>query len=108
MQEILRRQQRVVQQPLATTSNWTRWDRALTVSLWLLAFFRWGEFYLRQRCSTDHKLEQLASSARALAMVRPMSEWRFDGAGKLGELAAFLDQVDELLGTSDGQKDGLE
>lgn len=41
-------------------------------------------------------------------MVRPMSEWRFDGADKLGELAAFLDQVDELLGTSDGQKDGLQ
>ncbi len=107
MQDILRRQQRVVQQPLASTSNWTRWDRALTVSLWVLAFFRWGEFYLRQRCMTDPELEQLSSSARALAMVRPMSEWRFDGAGKRGELAAFLDQVDELLDTSDGQNDGL-
>lgn len=108
MQGILRRQQRVVQQPLASTSNWTRWDRALTVSLWLLVFFRWGEFYLRQRCSTDHKLEQLSSTARALVMVRPRSEWRFDGTGKLGELAAFLDQVDALLGASDGQKDGLQ
>lgn len=108
MQDILRRQQRVVQQPLASTSNWTRWDRALTVSLWLLAFFRWGEFYLRQRCSTDHELEKLSSIARALVMVRPMREWRFDGVGKLGELAAFLDQVDELLDTSDGRKDGLQ
>lgn len=104
MQGILKRQQRVVQQPLASTSNWTRWDRALTVSLWLLAFSRWGEFYLRQRGSTDHELEQLSSSARALAMVRPMSEWRFDVAGKLRELAAFVDQVDELLVPSDGQK----
>lgn len=108
MQDILRRQQRVVQQPLASTSNWTRWDRALTVSLWLLAFFRWAEFYLRQRCSTDGKLDQLSLSARALVAVRPMSEWRIDGAGKLGELAAFLDQVDELFDTSAGQKDGLE
>lgn len=107
MQDILRPQQRVVQQPLASTSNWTRWDRALTVSLWLLAFFRWGEFYLRQRCMTDPELEQLSSSARALAMIKPMSEWQFDGAGKRGELTAFLDQVDELLDTSDGQNVGL-
>lgn len=35
-------------------------------------------------------------------MVRAMSEWRSDGADKPGELAAFLDQVDELLDTSDG------
>lgn len=108
MQDILRRQQRVVQQPLASTSNWTRWDRALTVSLWLLAFFRWGEFYLFKRCMTDHNLEQLSSNARKLAMVRPMSEWRFDGVGKLGELAAFVDQVDEILGTTVGRKDGLQ
>lgn len=108
MQGILRRQQRVVQQPLASTSNWTRWDRALTVSLWLLAFFRWGEYYLLQRCMTDQALEQLSSSARKLAMVRPMSEWRFDGAGKLGGLAAFVDQVDEILGTTVEQKDGLQ
>jgi len=108
MQDILKRQQRVVQQPLASTSNWNRWDRALTVSLWLLAFFRWGEFYLRQRSMTDYELERLSSSARGLVMVRPMSEWRSEGAGKPGELAAFLDQVDELLDTSDGPKSNLQ
>lgn len=108
MQNILKRQQRVVQQPLASTSNWTRWDRALKVLLWLLAFFRWSEFYLRQRCMTDHELERMSSSARGLAMVRPMSEWRSDGAGKPGELAAFLDQVDALLDTSDGEKSNLQ
>jgi hypothetical protein len=102
LQAIFKRQQQVVQQPLASTSNWTRWDRALTVSLWLLAFFRWGEFYLRQRCMTDHRLEQLSSNARALAMVRPMSEWRSDAERTRGELAAFLDQVDEILRTPMG------
>lgn len=104
MQNILKRQQRVLQQPLASTSNWTRWDRALTVSMWLLTFFRWGEFYLRQRSMTNHELERLSSSARGLTIIRPMSEWRSDGAGKPRELAAFLDQVDELLEACDEQE----
>jgi hypothetical protein len=33
-------------------------------------------------------------------MVRPMNEWRSKGAGQQGELAAFLDQVEELLASS--------
>lgn len=108
MKDILKRQQRVVLQPLASTSNWTRWDRALKVSLWLLAFFRWSEFYLRQRDMTDHELERLSSTARKLAMVRPMSEWRSDLAGKPGELAAFLEQVDELMDKTDGESNSRQ
>lgn len=108
MQNILKRQQRIVQQPLASTSNWIRWDRALTVSLWLLAFARWSEFYLRQRGTTvfdDLDLEQLSSTARDLVIIRPMSEWRSERAGTQSELAAFLDQVEELL-ISSGEPDG--
>ena len=101
MQAILKRHRRIVQQPLASTSDWTRWDGALTVSLWMLAFNRWCEYYLRQRDMTDRELEQLSQDARELAMVRPMNEWRSKGAGKQGELAAFLDQVEELLASSD-------
>jgi hypothetical protein len=101
MQAILKRHRRIVQQPLASTSDWTRWDGALTVSLWMLAFSRWCEYYLRQRDMTDRELEQLSQDARELAMVRPMNEWRSKGAGKQGELAAFLDQVEELLASSD-------
>jgi hypothetical protein len=97
LRAILKRQQRIVQQPLASTSEWTRWDGALTVSLWMLVFSRWIEFYLRERDMADREVEGLSRDARELAMVRPMDEWRWEGPGKQGELAAFLDQVEELL-----------
>lgn len=108
MQDILKRQQRIVQQPLASTSDWTRWDGALTVSLWILAFGRWGEFYLGQRDMTNHELERLSQDARGLAMVRPMGEWRSEGAGKPDELVAFLDQVEGLLASNDESKSNLQ
>jgi hypothetical protein len=101
MQAILKRQQRSVQQPLASTSDWTRWDGALVVSMWILTFTRWGQYYLRGRSMTDRELDELSRGARELAMVRPMDEWRSEGAGKQGELAAFLDQVEELLASND-------
>jgi hypothetical protein len=102
MRAILKRQQPIVQQPLASTSDWTRWDGALMVSMWILAFTRWGQYYLRGRGMTDRELEELSQGACELAMVRPMAEWRSEGAGKQNELAAFLGQVEDLLASSDG------
>jgi hypothetical protein len=52
----------------------------------------------------DHELEELSRGAHALAMVRPMVEWRSEGAGKSGQLAAFLDQVEQLLASSGESK----
>ncbi len=101
MQAILDRQKRVVQQPLASTSDWTRWDSALTVSLWILAFSKWCEYYLRQRGMTDNELDKLSQDARELARARPMDEWQ-------SGLAAFLDQVEELLASSDDSKSNLQ
>lgn len=96
VQAILKRQQRIVLQPLASTSDWTRWDGALTVSMWILGFARWAQYYLRERSITDRELDQLSREASELAMVRPMVEWRSEGVGKQGQLAAFLDQVEEI------------
>jgi hypothetical protein len=104
MNTILKRQQRIVQQPLASTSDWTRWNGALVVLMWMLTFTRWSQYYLRERGMTNGELEELSRSTRALAMIRPMDEWRPKGAGKLGELAAFLDQVEELLASTDESK----
>lgn len=100
MQEILKRQKQIVQKPLASTSNWTRWDSALTVSMWILAFSKWAHYYLHERGITDFELDELLRDARVLAMVRRRSE----GGGKQSELAAFLDQVEELLASADELK----
>lgn len=101
MQVILKRQRRIVQQPLASTSDWNRWDSALTISMWVLAFTRWGQYYLRGRGMADRELDELSRDAWELVMARSMDQWRSESAGKQGELAAFLDQVEELLASSD-------
>lgn len=107
MQAILKRQKRIVLQPLASTSDWTRWDGALMISMWILTFTQWGRHYLRGCGITDSELERLSQDARKVAMVRPMIEWRSEDAGKQGELAAFLDHVEELLASNDESKSNL-
>lgn len=104
MQAILKRQQQIVQRPLASTSDWTQWDGALVVLMWILTFTRWGLYYLRQRGITNPELDKLSQQARELAMIRPIDEWRSKDAGGPGQLAAFLDQVEELLASSDEPK----
>ncbi len=101
IQAILKRQRRIVQQPLASTSDWARWDSALSVSMWILTFARWAQYYLRECGLANPELEALSRDARELAMVRPMAEWRTEGTGKQGELAAFLDQIETLLAAND-------
>ncbi|EJT04974.1 hypothetical protein RCCGE510_12601 [Rhizobium sp. CCGE 510] len=98
---ILKRQRRIVQQPLASTSEWTQWDDALVISMWILTFTRWGEYYLRDRSVMDRELETLSRDAHNVAMVRPMYEWRSSNTGNKGELAAFFKQVDDLLASGD-------
>lgn len=93
---------------LASTSNWTRWDGALVVSMWILTFTRWVECYLRQRGMTDCDLDNLSRDAREIAIARPMDEWRSDLTGKPGQLAAFLDQVEGLLAQRDDSKGNVQ
>lgn len=107
MKAILNRNRRIVRQPLASTSDWTRWNDALVISMWILTFIRWGQYYLRERGMTNGELDDLSQDARELAMIRPMVEWRSEVAGKPGQLAAFLDQVDALLSPRDESKSKL-
>jgi hypothetical protein len=101
MKAIVKRQQRILQKPLASTSSWTKWNDALLISMWILTFTRWSQFYLRGNTITCSELEDLSRNVQQLALIRPMGEWRSEGAGSQGELAAFLDQVEELLASSD-------
>jgi hypothetical protein len=102
MKSILRRQQRIVQQPLASTSDWTRWDNALVVSMWMLIFTKWGEYYLRVRDITGSELKDLSRGASELAMRRSMNEWQSKMTGNnQGVFATLLDEVEERLNASD-------
>ena len=57
---------------------------------------------------TDNELDKLSQGARDLARARPMDEWRPEGAGKPGQLAAFLGQAEKLLASSDDSKSNLQ
>ena len=94
---ILNRQRQAIQQPLASTSDWSRWNFALITSMWILAFSRWGEFYLRDAGRPDADLQELSRQARELAMTRPIEEWRATRTGKPDDLVAFLDEANNQL-----------
>ena len=97
LQSFLKRQQRIIQKPLASTSDWTQWDDALVVSMWILTFTRWSAYYLKQLGITNPPLEELSSDVRQLVLIRPLEEWRSEGASNQTELAAVFDQAEGLL-----------
>ena len=65
--------------------------------MWILTFIRWGQYYLGKLRVTDRELESLSQNARELAMVRPMDDWLSQRHHNKGQLAAFLEQVEELI-----------
>jgi hypothetical protein len=67
------------------------------VSLWILAFGRWVEFYLRELGESDLTLGKLSLEAQELTMVTPIEEWQSENSGSRFELIAFLGQVEGLL-----------
>lgn len=103
LQAILKRKKRIIHQPLASTSDWTRWNDALVVSMWILTFARWGQYFLSKHSVACPVLEMLSRDAQELAMVRSMDEWHFQGPRNEGQLAKFLDQVEELIRTSNSK-----
>ncbi|WP_268762571.1 VPA1262 family protein [Idiomarina zobellii] len=98
---ILNKQKRVLQQPLASTSNWSCWNDALVVSMWILAFTRWCQYYLTELKQANVELDNLSGDAYDLAMLRPMEEWESEGVGKDRELALFLSQAEDLISKSE-------
>jgi len=102
LNSVLKKQRRLIQQPLASSANWSQWDRALTVSMWLLAFCRWSQYYCSQRGTVPSELENLMTQARVLAAMRADADWKKQGSGAL---AAFLEQAEDLLANIDSIDD---
>ena len=91
--KILNAQSRVIQQPLASTSNWSKWNDALKVSQWIYAFTKWCTYYLYEQDIGSHsELSTLAKKARDLTLFRPETEWHIEK-----ELLLFIEEIDELL-----------
>ena len=94
---ILASQRRTLQQPLASTVNWAGWDDALVVSMWILAFTRWCQYYLSKGGKSNPELDKLSSDAYTLVMLRPMSEWQSYEVGSRKALMDFFKQADDLV-----------
>lgn len=90
---ILDQQKRIIQRPLASTLNWSRWDKALKVSLWVLVFTKLCKYYLNNLNASHHdQLNSLLEYARNLFMNRPSNEWLPDS-----ELFLYLEKIEEQL-----------
>ena len=90
---ILNKQKRIIQQPLASTLNWSRWDKALKVSLWILTLAKLCKYYLSELKIREHyQLTKLLEESNSLAMVRPSNEWSSEG-----ELFLYLGRIEEML-----------
>ena len=91
--EILGKQKRIILQPLASTSNRSKWDEALKVSLWILVFAKWCKYYLDRSNASHHaQLNVLLDNATSLAMIRPSNEWLPHST-----LFLYLEEVEERL-----------
>lgn len=84
-----------VQQPLASTMNWNKWDWSLMVAMWIYAFCRHAEHHTEESARLSSQLIDLCLSSRDVAMVRTLTEWRCNGVER-GALAAFLEEVAEI------------
>lgn len=90
LRNILLKQKRIVQQPLASTSNWDEWHEALFVSLWMLAFVKWCQYYLQ---NIDNEINEFIKETEEIAMLRNINEWNSCGCE---ELILFLEQANKL------------
>lgn len=75
LQAVLKKQERVVQQPLASSSNWAQWDDALMICLWINAFVRWARFYQLAKGKDVAILDSMEEATQSIVNLRPSDEW---------------------------------
>jgi hypothetical protein len=96
LRAVLTRVRRNVQQPLASTSNWGKWNISLVVAMWIFAFTKWAAHSLVKPSGIEKEIEQLSSDSRSVALVRPISDWQSDRGVEPASLAKFIDEVGEI------------
>lgn len=93
--KILKKARTNVQQPLASTMNWNKWDCSLEVAIWIYAFCRHVEYHIEESTKLPTQFVDLCQPSREIAMVRTLAEWRYNGVER-GALAAFIEEVGEI------------
>jgi hypothetical protein len=93
--KILKKARANVQQPLASTMNWRKWDCSLEVAMWIYAFCRHVEHHMEESAKSPTQFVDLRQQSRDIALVRTLDEWRYNGVER-GALAAFIEEVGEM------------
>ncbi|MFJ4088460.1 VPA1262 family protein [Pseudomonas psychrophila] len=84
-----------VQQPLASTMNWQKWNCSLEVAMWVYAFCRHVEHYEEESDESPKQFDDIRKLSMDVAMIRTLEEWRSNGAEQ-GALAAFIEEIGEV------------
>ena len=79
----------------------------MKISLWILAFCKWCEYYLSKSKLKNNELEKLSENARKLAEAGPINEWRNETSDQPSEVIAFLKQGESLLVSINEQENGI-
>ena len=96
LRKILSRVRRDLQQPLASTLNWSKWNNSLVIAMWILAFTKWSAHFMLRPSRIEAELERLSDEARRLALIRPVTEWKLDRGVDPAGLARFIEEVGEI------------
>src|SRR5690606_13093408 len=91
----LKRARTNVQQPLASTLNWNKWDCSLEVAMWIYGFCRHAKHHMKDPAPLPIRFFDVYQSSKAIAMVRPLNEWRYNGVER-GVLAVFIEETGEI------------
>ena len=93
VKDIFENQRRIVQRPLASTSNWSRWNDALKISMWISVFTKLCRYYLNQKNSEKHEqLDNLLELSNGLVAIRPLEDWYSES-----DLINFVEWSENLL-----------
>jgi hypothetical protein len=87
---------RTIQQPLASTLNWSLWDRSLVVALWLHAFGKWAEQATAEVSEISGELKRFTADTGRIALTRSASEWHMGRRMGCEELVQFVEEVAPL------------
>lgn len=95
LKKLLTNAERYIQAPLSSTKNWSEWDSALKVALWIYGFTKWVEYFLKRPYKLSNDFNELKLSSHRLAMYRQKDEWAsMTTAGN--EFGVFLKERSEL------------
>ena len=96
LRKIVNRVRRDVQQPLASTLNWRKWNISLVVAMWILAFTKWASHFTTTPSGIEVELEYLSNEARSLALLRPSTEWKSNQGVDPAGLARFIEEIGDI------------